>query len=74
MEERDPAGAGSCAQPDRVLGGRVAEGGLGRDLLRAEVGVVDQEIDVARQLERRVVVFAPAVGPGPSAVGQWSGM
>ena len=73
VEQRHPPCAGRDAQADGVLGRSVAEETLGLDLFGPEVRVVDEEVDPARQLERRLVVLADAVGPGPSAVGQWSG-
>ena len=49
-------------RPTRVFGRRVAERALRLHLLGAEVGIVDQQVDVARQLERRLVVLADALG------------
>ena len=74
MEEHDLARPGPAPELDRVVSRGVAEGGLGGHLLGKEVGVVDQHIDVPRQFEHRRVVLAPALGPGPISVGQWSGM
>ena len=69
-----PGGAGPAPERDRVVGGGVPEDGLGGHLLGQRWASWISTIDAARQLERGRVVFAPALGPGPSAVGQWSGM
>ena len=63
VEQHHELCAGGSAEPDGVFGRRVAEGSLGRHFLRTEVSVVDQHIDVARQLERRRVVLPDASGP-----------
>ena len=59
---------------DRVFGGRMAERPFGFHLLGPEVGVVNQEIDVVGQPEGASWYSPMPPGPGPSAVGQWSGM
>ena len=65
MEERDLARTRHGPQANGVFGRGVAEGGLGRHLFGAEVGVVDQQVDAARQLEGGLVVLADPVWARP---------
>ena len=71
VEQQDPPGAGPAAEADGVVGRRVAERGLGRDLLG------EQEARRGSARPRRSASssaagwYAPQPsGPGPSAVGQ----
>src|SRR6202042_442035 len=64
VEERDLARPGHGPQADRVLGGGMAEGRFSLHLLGPEMRVVDEEIDVVGELERRLVVLADPTGPG----------
>ena len=70
MEERDPTGACRGAEPDRVFGRGVPEISLGWDLLRPQMSVVDQEVDIVGELHGGLVVLADTSGPVPAKVGQ----
>src|ERR1700735_3049798 len=64
VEERDPTCSRSVAQAHGVLGWSRAEGSFGLDLFSSQVSVVDQEIDVLRQLQSGLVVLTQTVRTG----------
>src|SRR5579862_8007762 len=69
MEERDPPGAGPGREPDRVLGRGVPEGRLRGYLFSGQLSVVNEQVRVAGELDRGLMVGAEPVRPGPEAGG-----
>ena len=61
MGQHHPARPGPPAEAHRVLGGSVAERRFRGDLRGQQEAVVDQHVGVVGQVERGLVVLAPAV-------------
>src|SRR5580692_10717025 len=69
MGQHDPPRPGPPAEPDRVVDRRVAEEGLGGDLVGEQERVVQQHVGAARELERGGVILAPPLWSRPERRG-----